>query len=399
MNWMEATMEELTFGVELEVVSNTHPRDMARKVTEGCGVRMNFESYNHKTTTSWKIVVDASLNRRPYEYAYEIVSPVLKGSQSLDTLRKVMKVVAAHAAVNASCGFHVHVGNIPNDLDFFKRLFTIYNKFEPVLDNLQPASRRGDSNNYCKSLNTMKEWMCEVNRPDRFEHYDRYRKLNFHSFWRQGTVEFRQHSGTLNATKAIAWVRLCCSMVERAKVSLPNNFDTPQRRAGVYSPTRLEWPRAASRAAQWEQPTITSDRDVINELYRPGRFTSSNFNARAIDYIRNLIRCGTRNDSIIAITQEELNTFLGSTTWGSITSIAPLIGRPYRVTRQGRRRIFNFSIIPILPQREEIAALTQTPTVNVDFDSFAEFIKLPAMDAAFYADRISVLGGNNAVVE
>lgn len=394
-------MEELTFGVELEVVSNTHPRDMARKVTEGCGVQMNFESYNHNTTTLWKIVEDASLSSWPYEYAYEIVSPVLKGSEGLDTLRKVMKVVSAHATVNASCGFHVHVGNIPNDLDFFKRLFTIYNKFEPVLDNLQPSSRRGDSNNYCKSLNTMKEWMSQVNRPDRFEYYDRYRKLNFHSFWRQGTVEFRQHSGTLNATKAIAWVRLCCSMVEKAKIALPDNFDAPpSRRVTVTSHAHRDQALRVLRDAHWEQPTITGNRDVINELYRPGRVTSSNFNGRAIDYIRNLIRCAGHTESAITIAQEELNTYLGSTTWGSLTSIAPLVGRPYRVERLGRRRTFHFSSIPI-PSRDGqlIPNTVRTSSVPVDFDSFVDFIKLPAMDAAFYADRISALGGNNVVVE
>jgi hypothetical protein len=49
----------------------------------------------------------------------------------------------------------------------------------------------------------------------------RYRKLNLISLTRYGTVEFRQHSGTVDADKVSNWVRVCVAFVERTKDSKP----------------------------------------------------------------------------------------------------------------------------------------------------------------------------------
>jgi hypothetical protein len=44
----------------------------------------------------------------------------------------------------------------------------------------------------------------------------RYLKLNLAAYRRHGTVEFRQHAGTTNATKIWHWVVLTQAMVEKA---------------------------------------------------------------------------------------------------------------------------------------------------------------------------------------
>jgi hypothetical protein len=44
--------------------------------------------------------------------------------------------------------------------------------------------------------------------------FDRYQKLNLESLERHGTIEFRQHSGTVDAEKAVNWVRLCTAFIE-----------------------------------------------------------------------------------------------------------------------------------------------------------------------------------------
>ncbi|HEX4439876.1 MAG TPA: amidoligase family protein, partial [Thermoanaerobaculia bacterium] len=46
---------------------------------------------------------------------------------------------------------------------------------------------------------------------------ERWVALNFTARWRHGTVEFRQHSGTVNARKIVAWARFCVAMVEAAR--------------------------------------------------------------------------------------------------------------------------------------------------------------------------------------
>jgi hypothetical protein len=48
---------------------------------------------------------------------------------------------------------------------------------------------------------------------------DRYYKLNMTAFWRHRTIEFRQHSGTVDADKAINWIRLLIQFVNRAAKS------------------------------------------------------------------------------------------------------------------------------------------------------------------------------------
>jgi len=47
----------------------------------------------------------------------------------------------------------------------------------------------------------------------------RFFKLNLLAFEQHGTVEFRQHHGTVNTDEATAWVKLCLRMCATAKVA------------------------------------------------------------------------------------------------------------------------------------------------------------------------------------
>jgi len=49
---------------------------------------------------------------------------------------------------------------------------------------------------------------------------NRFWKLNYAAHLRHKTVEFRQHSGTLDATKAVNWLVTCLRMVQAAKGTL-----------------------------------------------------------------------------------------------------------------------------------------------------------------------------------
>jgi hypothetical protein len=49
----------------------------------------------------------------------------------------------------------------------------------------------------------------------------RYHKFNMESMSRYGTVEFRQHSGTIEPDKAMNWIRVCVAFVERSLNSKP----------------------------------------------------------------------------------------------------------------------------------------------------------------------------------
>jgi hypothetical protein len=94
-----------------------------------------------------------------------------------------------------------------------------------------PNSRRADNNSYLhgwrarndhnRALHRLKN---DVENIEDIARYcqpggskRRYQKLNFEPYRDQGTVEFRQHSGTLNYEKITNWIKVTQAMVETAK--------------------------------------------------------------------------------------------------------------------------------------------------------------------------------------
>src|SRR5581483_12043482 len=86
-----------------------------------------------------------------------------------------------------------------------------------------PPSRRANANSrYCASIKqemnlpairvarTVQELARGIKGGSRFV------KLNFTSHWKHGTVEFRQHSGTVDAEKIKRWVYFCQKLVDVA---------------------------------------------------------------------------------------------------------------------------------------------------------------------------------------
>jgi hypothetical protein len=133
--------------------------------------------------------------------------------------------------VDKSCGFHVH-----HDINDFenKNLFALFGmvaKWQPVLDRLVAPSRR--DNRYCRPLlhSTTSSAHEHVQRLRRmgstFRTFgmdaiwntyndDRYMVLNAQHYLDRGTIEFRQHQGTIDADKIAWWVILTQNIVDHA---------------------------------------------------------------------------------------------------------------------------------------------------------------------------------------
>jgi hypothetical protein len=168
------------------------------------------------------VITDGSLG--DYSRGAEFVSPILRGEQGLNEAREVMRAIAdLGCTVSKKCGLHVHIGVGRPGLHFFKNLMKLYAAFEPVIDSIMPASRRANNNAYCRSQVQVNQLL--ISSATSFHTFraaanpnGRYSKLNFHSYSEGGreTVEFRQHSGTTDGDKAVAWIALCQLMVERA---------------------------------------------------------------------------------------------------------------------------------------------------------------------------------------
>jgi Putative amidoligase enzyme len=337
----------LTFGTEFEcfIPQGTTQAMLAAAINARliapatCAV----EGYNHNARPHWKIVTDGSLG--DYSRGVEIVSPILEGEEGIAQMRLVCEALTDFGCtVNQSAGFHVHVGARGEGLGFFKKLVRLYQTYERVIDGMMPVSRRASSNTYCRSLagaapsaistaNSVGELARVLTRASRAQ-ADRYHKVNITAYSRHSTVEFRQHSGTVDATKAENWVRLCLKMVEAAK------------RADVIFET-------ATGAAP-----------------------------------RNTARYGSKRHTIIEMIMRENGAtrteIVAATDWPSvsISQIAASSGLNILTTRTGRETRYSLNAVATTPTRHDISV-----------DGFCTLIGATDAERAYVQRRTANLGG------
>lgn len=189
------------FGVEFEVINCDESKLIAALQIHG--IRCESQGYNHRTASCWKIVTDSSI-RCPNSKGREVVSPVLNGVAGLKQVRTVCEALYfIGASVNKSCGFHVH--HEANDLSNQQKnnLLAFYARIENTVDSFMPTSRKGDVNAYCRSMVSF--WR-NAQGHQSIPQFGRYYKLNFEALQRHGTLEFRQHAGTIDFDKIYYWV-------------------------------------------------------------------------------------------------------------------------------------------------------------------------------------------------
>lgn len=221
--------ENRQFGVEIEFIADAHQLSQVIIKARALGLAIEQEGYNHSTRNHWKIITDASCG-------WELVSPILKGRKGLEDLEKACQALnAANVQVNKSCGLHVHHDTNGMNVNQLKNIFILYAKLERTFDSLVPLSRR--DNRFCKSLmamdfgrRTVEEYIAKIssmNTVQDMNHLlsDRYRKVNFQSYLKYGTVEFRQHAGTTDFTKMYNWILLTQQVVERANGNIQTTYD------------------------------------------------------------------------------------------------------------------------------------------------------------------------------
>jgi hypothetical protein len=216
--------ESRTYGVEIEFYAPVSSFQIAEALN-AAGVTTGSEYYNHTTRSYWKVVTDASLNQAPYGMSgLELVSPPLKGKAGLKMVRKALEVLnTLGCEVNKTCGLHVHHDARDLDLPSWKRALSMYVRFETVIDSVHPTSRR--DNTYCRRMvrwGGVESTVAEINSARLRQTLTnlwgtRYTKVNTQAFLRHGTLEYRQHAGTLNADKVCNWIVLTQLMLTAAK--------------------------------------------------------------------------------------------------------------------------------------------------------------------------------------
>jgi hypothetical protein len=234
LNWLKslltssADLSAMSFGVEIECLLPVGvDRYSVVEKLAAVGVIAAVEGYNHTTGGNWKIVTDGSLG--DYTRGMELVSPVLYGDPGLDQCVKAANVLKSLGCkLTKKCGFHVHVGARDEGVNFFRCLAKLYASAESTIDTFMAPSRRGRNNTFAqpvqfamRSIDAATNVVQIAEAMGQSRHMlrgpQRYKKLNFMSFWQHGTVEFRQHQGTIEADKIRNWVRFCLLMCAAAK--------------------------------------------------------------------------------------------------------------------------------------------------------------------------------------
>lgn len=206
---------ERKFGVEIEAFFK-HERgiEKLKSLLQGQGIGIENAQRNTQLGV-WKITGDGSISANG-GYSFEVVSPILQGQEGVAQLEKVCQALkACGARINKSCGLHIHFDAQGFNLQTWKNLLINYAKAEEIIDAFMPPSRRENNNTYCKSI---KHHIPAISRATSIEKImsimgNRYKKVNVLSYARHKTIEFRQHSGSIEFEKIKNWILFLHNLV------------------------------------------------------------------------------------------------------------------------------------------------------------------------------------------
>lgn len=268
----------MTFGVEIECYMpiGMTSSELSAKV-RAAGVECYPEAYNHSVRRFWKIVTDGSLH--DMVRGVELVSPVLTGEAGFSDIAKVCKVLTSIGCkVSQKAGLHVHVGCRNENPTTLRRIACNYSYYQNVIDGFLAPSRRDA--NYAKRLRTdatveratsVNEVILSVGQnPHTPRAISRQAVVNFQSLNSYGTVEFRQHQGSVEAEKVLNWVKFCGRMVIASRTENAALNERECSLAGLMA--MLEMPAKGreyfeARTARFNGPTLPyrrSDNSVGN---------------------------------------------------------------------------------------------------------------------------------------
>ena len=205
-------------GVEIEC-RNKH-RD------QNCFVKSELKALKYSQCR------DGSLNTGGVEF----ISRPMKGDNLFNSITSFCNILNKKKYfVDRSCGLHIHL-EVPKKIDYLKNIYLFYEKFEPLLFNMVPKSRQ--RTDFCKkykryynntlqtlfktrTLDDFKSMVYETKSKFRIKeitsrksYNKRYCWINFHSIFYRGTLEIRNHSGTISSTKINNWLLLHLTILD-----------------------------------------------------------------------------------------------------------------------------------------------------------------------------------------
>ena len=180
-------------GIEIEFALDDDPLDIVVVALEDNGLDSRVEDYNHQVRDHWKVTTDSSCG-------YELVSPILTEATVRSVTPAMRSVANAGGYVTDACGLHVHIELPERATDVGLMVASLYHDAYELILPLFDDSRL--NNRFAQFCDDREDWLGVLLD-------DRYQAVNIHPIHRQGTIEFRQHQGTLNNKRAYAWMNIC----------------------------------------------------------------------------------------------------------------------------------------------------------------------------------------------
>tara|TARA_R100000808_G_C2134433_1_gene142974 strand:+ start:543 stop:1472 length:930 start_codon:yes stop_codon:yes gene_type:complete len=243
-------------GIELEVkLKSGVSLDEVIRAIRQAGIAIRDDRYTHNgdiPVTGWKVVYDGTPSHDGRDI-WEFVTKPIHGAKTIEKMVKEMcPILQQFCDVDRDCGYHIHFSildkyhfarrvdtstrmgklkalrNKPAKI-FVAELIRNYNYFQTVMDSFVSPSRRGNERvcggNEAPDFAVMstkqdvKNWAAGNVGAEALQgewESARYHKVNLLALRKFGTVEYRQHQGTLNATKILNWMKLLERFTTRA---------------------------------------------------------------------------------------------------------------------------------------------------------------------------------------
>lgn len=209
-----------TSGVEIEFFGTT--REAVKAAIEAKGLQVEIEGWagTKRFRGAWKLTTDASVTSTGTGIGrgLELVSPPLTIAEMERQLKLVCEALnECNAKVDRSAGVHVHHHIDDLNLNQIKNIYRIYDKHQASIDEFFPKSRRG-SQRYVGSMTEydMEKVEAATSIHELVRGTERYRNVNFQSYVKYGTIEFRQHAGSTDFEKIFNWVLISQMIVTAA---------------------------------------------------------------------------------------------------------------------------------------------------------------------------------------
>lgn len=202
------------FGIEIEFVG---PYERLHIALSRTGLLERGWYLGHDGSVSGRL-------RDTHEYGegYELKSPPMLADESTswEMLKLALRTCReAGGIINRTCGLHVHVDATGMTVDNVRRLLRGYYGAQETINSIIPRSRHAGRNSYCGVPNAaqLENILRAPTLREMSNRGQRYTNVNLTSYPVHGTIEFRQHSGSLNYRKISSWARFVLAAFETAK--------------------------------------------------------------------------------------------------------------------------------------------------------------------------------------